>query len=176
MYSHYRKFEEILWRVERFFVVVPFILIFATVVEQVFQRYFNLPLTDSSEVSMICMAVFTFMGMGMLVFTGDHITIEVHKLIKNDTVLAIVETIMYGCLIAFSILYLYLGYSLFTFALSSHTATTQLRIPLSIPYGTMLIGFICVILHSVGKLLEMWHFRKDLGQLFHKEVNIDEMR
>ena len=43
MYSRYLKFEKILAKIELFFVVIPFILIFITVVEQVFQRYFWIP-------------------------------------------------------------------------------------------------------------------------------------
>ena len=118
MYSRYLKFEKILAKIELFFVVIPFILIFITVVEQVFQRYFNLPIEDTSEISMICMAVFTFMSLGYLLFNESHITIEVHKLIKSYRMLAIVETIMYVLLIAFSVLYLYLGFDLFSSALS----------------------------------------------------------
>lgn len=176
MYSHYLKFEKVLAKIELFFVVIPFILIFITVVGQVFQRYFNLPIADTSELSMICMAVFTFMSMGYLVFNEGHITIEVHKLIKNHKALAIVEIVMYVVMIVFSLFYLYLGYDLFSFALSTGTATTQLRIPLSIPYGTMLVGFVCVIIHALGKILERWTFRNDLGELYDKEINIEELR
>lgn len=47
------------------------------------------------------MAVFTFMSMGYLVFNEGHITIEVHKLIKNHKALAIVEIVMYVVMIVF---------------------------------------------------------------------------
>ena len=79
-------------------------------------------------------------------------------------------------MIVFSLFYLYLGYDLFSFALSTGTATTQLRVPLSIPYGTMLVGFVCVIIHALGKILERWTFRNDLGELYDKEINIEELR
>ena len=176
MYSHYKKFEALLYKIEKLFVVVPFVLIFVTVVEQVFQRYFNLPIEDTSEISMICMAVFTFMGMGMLLYSEDHITIEVHKLIKNQKALVIIESIMYLLLIVFSLFYLYLGYDLFQFTMRTGSANTQLRIPMVIPYGAMLLGFLCMILHAIGKLLERWTFRHDLGKLYDKDIDISEMR
>jgi TRAP-type C4-dicarboxylate transport system permease small subunit len=50
MYSAYQKFEALLHKVESFFVVFPFFLIFVTVVQQVFQRYFNLPGEETSEI------------------------------------------------------------------------------------------------------------------------------
>jgi len=176
MYSAYQKFEKLLHKVEKLFVTIPFFLIFVTVVEQVFQRYFNLPVADTSEISMISQAVFTFIGMGMLVYSEDHITIEVHKLIKNVRVLAVVETIMYLLLIAFSVLYIYLGADLMAFALRTGTATTQLRIPLALPYGAMLVGFACVIIHAVGKLMRLFVMRGDLESIFNKEADIEDMR
>lgn len=176
MYSYFKKFEVLLYKIEKIFVVVPFALIFITVVEQVFQRYFNLPIEDTSEISMTCMAVFTFMGMGMLLFSEDHITIEVHKLIKNYRILVIIESIMYVLLIVFSVFYLYLGFDLFQFTLRTGSATTQLRIPMTIPYGAMLLGFLCMILHSIGKLLERWNYRHDLGKIYDKDINISDLR
>lgn len=168
--------EKILAKIELLCMVVPFVIIFATVVLQVFQRYFNLPIADTSELSMTCMTVFAFMSMGYLLFTDAHITIEVHKLIKNYRTLAIVETLMYILLIAFSVLYLYLIWDLFCFAWSAGSATTQMRIPLVVPYGALLLGFLCMILHAVGKLLERWTYRAELEKLYDKEVNIADMR
>lgn len=176
MYSYYYKFEKILAKIEMLCIVIPFVIIFATVVLQVFQRYFNLPVEDTSELSMTSMTIFSFMSMGYLLFTDAHITIEVHKLIKNYKILAVVEVIMYLLLIAFSVLYLYLSWDLFSFALSSGSSTTQMRIPLVIPYGALLLGFVCMIIHAVGKLLERWTYRQELEKIYEKEVNIEDMR
>ncbi|MGE4354427.1 MAG: hypothetical protein AB7D36_10115, partial [Oscillospiraceae bacterium] len=76
----------------------------------------------------------------------------------------------------FSVLYLYLGNDLFAIALKTGTATTQLRIPLSLPYGSMLFGFTCIIIHSIGKLMGIVFHRNNLEELFNKEVNIEDMR
>lgn len=40
----------------------------------------------------------------------------------------------------------------------------------------MLVGFVCVIIHALGKILERWTFRNDLGELYDKEINIEELR
>ncbi len=99
-----------------------------------------------------------------------------HKQIKNAKVLAVIELVMYLLLIAFAALYIYLEFDFFLFQLKNGSATTHLRIPLVLPYGTMLIGFVCVIIHSVGKIMRLVVMRNDLESIFNKEVNIEDMR
>jgi len=135
----YGKFERILFKFEKIIVMVPFVAIFVTVVEQVFQRFFNLPIPDTSDISLVSQATFTFLCIGLLVFTEGHITIEVHKMIKNMKLLFAVELAGSIIMIIIAGIFVYLSYGLLAFALDSGSATMALRIPMWIPYGSMMM-------------------------------------
>lgn len=156
MYEKYKSFEKIIYKFEKVIVVIAFATIFITVAMQVVQRFFNLPIPDTSEVSLVCQAVFTFFCVSMLVYTGGHITIEVQKLIKNKKILRIVDTFSYIFLLIFASVFIWLGYDLLLFAVQSGTATTALRVPLWIPYGSLFVGLIFLVIHSFGAVWKMY--------------------
>ena len=175
MYQKYAGFEKILMKFEKFFVMIAFVLIFITVVIQGVQRAFNLPIPDTSDLSIIAQSVFTFMCVGMLVNTQGHITIEVHKMIKNREFLYIVEMIKNVVTLIFAGLFIYLGYDLAAYAITGGTATMAMRIPLWIPYGAMLIGLIFMVLHTIGEMMRLQYCKKhDLP--FAEEEDIESMR
>jgi|SRR5665647_2202593 len=161
LYSKYAKFEEILSKIEMIIVIVAFTAIFITVAEQVFQRFLNLPIPDTSEISMVSQAVFTFLCVSMLVFSGDHITIEAQKMIKNKSILFIVDIIAYICQLGFAAIFLWLGYDLLMFSIQSGSATTALRVPLWIPYGALFLGLIILIIHTIGAIWKMFYKQKN---------------
>jgi C4-dicarboxylate transporter DctQ subunit len=144
------RLEKGLVRMEDAIALFGFVVLFVTVNIQVFQRYFNLPIVDTSEISLTSQTSFAFICMGALVYYRGHITIEVTKLIRKKELLFAVDLIMYFFLCVFACVFLWLGWSLMIFALESGTATTSLRIPLWIPYGSMMLGLAAVLIHSVG--------------------------
>lgn len=156
MYKKYAGLEKVIFKIEKFIVVIAFATIFITVALQVVQRFFNLPIPDTSEISLVCQAVFTFFCVSMLVYTGGHITIEVQKLIRNAKILRIVDTIGYVFLLVFASVFIWLGYDLLLFAVQSGTSTTALRVPLWIPYGSLFVGLIFLVIHSVGAVWKMY--------------------
>ena len=109
MYQKYAKFEKVLVKIEQVIMMLAFTVIFITVVLQVFQRMLNLPIPDTSDLSVICQSVFTFICLGLLVNIQGHITIEVHKMIKNRNLLYAVEIIKNVLMLAFAGLFTYLG-------------------------------------------------------------------
>lgn len=175
MYAKYARFEKLIFSIEQVCVMVPFICIFVTVVEQVFQRFFNLPIPDTSDLSVVAQSVFTFFCVGMLVHTNGHITIEVHKMIKNKSVLYIVEMIKNIFVLVFAAAFIYLGYDLFLYAFTGGSATMAMRIPLWIPYGSMLIGLLFMVLHTVGEILKLNYCKRN-NLAFEDEVDIESMR
>lgn len=170
----YGKFERILFKFEKIIVMVPFVAIFVTVVEQVFQRFFNMPIPDTSDISLVSQATFTFLCIGLLVFTEGHITIEVHKMIKNMKLLFAVELAGSIIMIIIAGIFVYLSYGLLAFALDSGSATMALRIPMWIPYGSMMIGMILMIIHQVGAILKLFYYRKHPSE--RAEIDIESMR
>lgn len=176
MYKKYAKFEAVLYRFEITVATLAFAVIFITVVEQVFQRMFNLPIVDTSDISLVAQGVFSFMCVGLLVYTGGHITIEVHKMIKNEKLLFLVELVMYALLIIISLVFLWLCWDLFLYALSSGSATMALRVPLWIPYGSMFLGICFMIVHSIGAVLKMNYMAKHPEEKEDADDDIESMR
>lgn len=175
MYIKYAKFEKIIYRIEQLFVILPFVIIFLTVVEQVIQRFFNLPIPDTSDISIIAQCVFTFTCVGMLVNTNGHITIEVHKLIKNRNLIIIIELIKHVISLVFAGIFIYLGYDLFLYAITGGSATMALRIPLWVPYGSMLLGLIFMVFHTIGEIMKLFYCKKN-GLPLSDEADIESMR
>lgn len=169
MYQKYLKFEKNLYKIEMFIVTVAFTTIFITVVLQVFQRFFNLPIPDTSEISMVGQAVFAFFSVSMLVYSGEHITIEAHKMIKNENIVISVEILAYVFQIIFAFVFIWLGYDLLGFAIKSGSATTALRVPLWIPYGSFFIGMLLLVIHTIGSIWQRITNRKKVAS----DDNID---
>lgn len=176
MYQKYVKFEDLLFKFEKTIVVIAFSLIFITVSGQVFQRFFNLPIPDTSDISMVSQGVFTFISVGMLVYLESHITIEAQKLIKNRNILFVVEMFAFVVLLIFAGVFIWLGYDLFGFALDTGTSTTALRIPLWIPYGSMLLGLIVMVFHTIGAMMKMYFYWKNPSEYVEQEIDIKSMR
>lgn len=144
-------------------------------VEQVFQRLFNLPIPDTSDISLVSQATFTFLSIGLLVYTGNHITIEVHKMIRNRKLLFAVELTGSVCMLFIAGIFLYLSYGLLTYAFDSGSATMALRIPLWIPYGSMMAGMILMIIHQIGAILKLFYYMKHPSERAD-DIDIESMR
>lgn len=175
MREKYQKMGKRLYQLEQILAMIPFVLIFLTVVEQVLQRFFNLPIPDTCDLSVVSQSIFTFVCIGMLVYTDGHITIEVHKMIKNQNLLFGVEIVKNIVTLVFSGVFIYLGYDLFLYAFRGGSATMAMRIPLWIPYGSMLLGLLFMVLHTVGEMWKLCYCKKN-GLSFADEADIESMR
>jgi TRAP-type C4-dicarboxylate transport system permease small subunit len=171
----FEKLEKTLYRIEKILIMIPFTAIFLTVVEQVFQRNFNLPIADTSDISLVSQATFTFLCVGLLVYTEGHITIEVHKMVKNTKLLFVIEFMAGIFIILIGVVFVYLSYGLLAFAFSSGSATMALQIPMWIPYGSMLLGMVFMIVHQVGACIRLIQNRHRLGELA-ENLDIENMR
>ena len=175
MYEKYTKLEKALFKLEQILVMIPFVVIFVTVVVQVVQRFFNLPLPDTTDMSIFGQACFTFFCIGMLVHLDGHITIEVHKMIKQRDVLFVVEMIKNVLTLVFAAIFIYLGWDLFIYAFQGGSATMAMRLPLWIPYGSMLIGLILMVVHTIGAMMKLCYCKKH-NLPFTDEEDIESMR
>ena len=175
MYEKYAKLEKALFKLEQILVMIPFVVIFITVVIQVVQRFFNLPLPDTTDMSIFGQACFTFFCIGMLVYLDGHITIEVHKMIKNRSVLFVIEIIKNILTLVFAAVFIYLGWDLFFYAFQGGSATMAMRLPLWIPYGSMLIGLVLMVVHCIDETIKLC-YRKKHNLPFTDEVDVESMR
>lgn len=176
LYLKYAKFEEFLYKIEKIIVIIAFTAIFISVAEQVVQRFFNLPIPDTSEISMVGQAVFCFICVSMLVYSGGHITIEAQKMIKNKNISLVVDILAYICQLGFAGVFLWLGSDLLMFAIESGSATTALRIPLSIPYGAMFLGMILLVIHTIGAIWKLFDKRKNPTAYVEENFDIESLR
>lgn len=162
MLAFYEKFENFLFLIEKIIITLMMTIMFLTVVLQVIVRFFNFPIPDTSEISLISFAVMTFIGAGLLVYEKGHITIEVSTLFKSKKLIFLFELLAsITMLIIISILF-NLGYSLLAFALESHEATMTLRIPMSVPFSSLIIGLVLMLIHTIGFILKLFSNKKQI--------------
>jgi TRAP-type transport system small permease protein len=162
MLSFFEKIEKVIFQVEKAVITLMMATMFLTVVLQVIVRFFNLPIPDTSDISLVAFAVMTFIGAGLLVYQKGHITIEVNTLIKSKKVVFIFDVLSNIAMLVIVSIILSLGYSLLTFALESREATMALRIPLAIPFSALVIGLVLMLIHTIGILLKLFSNRKSI--------------
>jgi TRAP-type transport system small permease protein len=153
--SKFERFEEMLIKVEKFVITLMMAIMFITVFFQVITRFFNLPIPDTSDLSLVSFTIMTFIGAGLLVYTKGHITLEVTSLIKSKKIVFIFDLFTHIAMIIIIGVLLSIGYSLLTFALESNEATMAMRIPMSIPFSALVIGLILMLIHTIGIILKL---------------------
>jgi TRAP-type transport system small permease protein len=153
--SKFERFEEMLIKVEKFVITLMMTIMFITVFFQVITRFFNLPIPDTSDLSLVSFTIMTFIGAGLLVYTKGHITLEVTSLIKSKKIVFIFDLFTHIAMIIIIGVLLSIGYSLLTFALESNEATMAMRIPMSIPFSALVIGLILMLIHTIGIILKL---------------------
>lgn len=162
MLSFYEKVEMVLFHIEKVVITLMMVVMFLTVVLQVIVRFFNLPIPDTSDISLVAFAVMTFIGAGLLVHQKGHITIEVSTLIKSKKIVFIFDVLANIAMLVIVSIILNLGYSLLSFSLESREATMALRIPMAIPFSALVIGLVFMLIHTIGILLKLFSNRKSI--------------
>jgi TRAP-type transport system small permease protein len=153
--TKYARFEEILFKIEKFVITLMMLIMFVTVFFQVITRFFNLPIPDTSDISILAVTIMTFIGAGLLVYTKGHITLEVTSLIKSKKWVFIFDICTHIAMLVIIGVLLNIGYSLLTFAIESREATMAMRIPMSIPFSALVIGLILMVIHTIGIILKL---------------------
>ena len=160
MYSIYVKLEKVLYKIEKVIITLMMTIMFITVFLQVVARFFNLPIPDTTDISLVSFAVMTFIGAGLLVYKKGHITIEVSKLIKSKKIVFIFDLLTNIAMLIFIGVFLNIGWSLLSFSLRSGEATMALRIPMAIPFSAIVIGVVLMLIHTIGVLFELFSNRR----------------
>lgn len=156
----YAKFEKVLSQIEKVVVTLMMVIMFITVCMQVVARFFNLKIPDTSDISLVAFAVMTFIGSGLLVYTKGHISIEVGTLFNSKKVDFIFSLLTNIFMLVFAGVVLNIGYSLLVYALESGEATMALRIPMAVPFSSLVIGLVLMLIHTIGNLIELFSNRK----------------
>lgn len=141
--------ERILVSIQRVLVTILLMVTFVLVAIQVAVRYFRLPLPDTSEVSLVAVAMLAFICIGLLVYTGGHISIEVVSLLPSKKLQFILRQVAGVGVLVFVVVYGAQAWRLFQFSLSSGESTLALRFPLAVPFACLVVGVVLAGFHTV---------------------------
>ncbi len=138
------------------------VIMFITVFLQVLARFFNLPIRDTSDISLVSFAIMTFIGAGLLVYTKGHISIELTKLIKSKKIVFTFDLLTNIAMLVIVAVILNMGYSLLAYSIDSREATMALRIPMAIPYSALVVGLVLMLIHTIGNIIELFSNKKGI--------------
>jgi TRAP-type C4-dicarboxylate transport system permease small subunit len=134
---------------EKLAVMLAMMIAFLVVAVMVPTRYFNLPLPDLSELAITAIAVLTFLCIGLLVRTGGHIAIEVAALASSRRLKFILRQVANVGILLFVATFGVQAFKMLESAISGGEVTIALNIPLTVPFGALIIGLIFAAFHTV---------------------------
>lgn len=145
--------ERKIFKIEAFIISLSLAVILISVTIQVLIRVLGLNSIGTTEIGMVGMSILTFIGTAAIMYSKDHITIELKQLIKSERALF---------LIVFCVFFINIAYKLFQFTLSAGEGTLQLGIPTAIPIGSMVLGTVLLLFHAVCDVVRLIQTKKHL--------------
>ncbi|MBN6205765.1 TRAP transporter small permease subunit [Ralstonia pickettii] len=149
------KIEKKVFEVEAFIIVVSLVAMFIAVVIQVIVRAIGMNSIGTTEVGMLAMSILTFIGTSAIIYTKDHITIELEQLIKSERLVYWMKLITTIIMVIFGLIFISVTYTFFLFTLESGEKTIELGIPVAIAAGSMVIGTSLLIFHSISDFMNL---------------------
>ena len=153
--EYYHRLEKLIFKIEQAFVTVLLAVSFVAVFVQVFARYFFLPIIDTTEFSMMSLPMLAFMGLGLCTYTDGSISIEIVSLIRNKWVRFVLIFVRHIIMLLFVVVYVFMARDLIVFVANINMTTLELRIPLLLPYVTLMAGLVFMGIHTIGGLLRL---------------------
>lgn len=153
--------ERKIFKVEAIIIATALAIIFIAVTVQVLIRMLGMNSVGTTEIAMVSMSILTFIGTSATMYTKDHITIEITQLIKSQKLVYWVNVILTMLLLVFGIVFIRIVYTLLNFTLYSGDKTLELGIPLAIPIGSMVLGILLLIIHSICDLIKLYQTRNE---------------
>lgn len=154
--------ERKIFKIEAFIISISLAVILITVTIQVLIRILGLNSIGTTEIGMVCMSILTFIGTAAIMYSKDHITIDLKQLIKSKLVYFWMDVLMTIALLVFCVIFINIGYKLLQFTISSGDSTLELGIPLAIPIGSMVLGIVLLLFHAICDLIRLIQTRKQL--------------
>lgn len=154
--------ERKIFKIEAFIISLSLAVILISVTIQVLIRVLGLNSIGTTEIGMVGMSILTFIGTAAIMYSKDHITIELKQLIKSERALFLMDMLMTLFLIVFCVFFINIAYKLFQFTLSSGEGTLELGIPTAIPIGSMVLGTVLLLFHAVCDVVRLIQTKKHL--------------
>ena len=149
------KIEKRIFQVEAFMITLALAVMLGAVVVQVFVRMLGMNSIGTTEIGMLMMSFITFIGTSAIVYTKDHITIELDQLFTSPKLAYAMQVVSTLIMIVFGVIFLGIAYTFFNFMMGTGEKTLQLGIPLTIPFGSMVIGTCLLIVHSISDVIRL---------------------
>jgi len=140
--------ENALVAVQKVLVTVLMAAAFIALVVMVPVRYFDLPVPDLSEVSIAGIVTLTFLCIGLLVRTGDHIAIEVADLVRERRAKFAIRQLTNLGILLFVVVFGIQAYGLLAGVLRSGESSVALHIPHAVPFTALVIGLALAAFHT----------------------------
>jgi len=116
-------------------------------------RFWGLPLPNISEWALVAMSPLTFVGAALCTRVQAHIAVDVIKQVPWAGVQRAARLLVALCMVVFSVVYSWLGWTLFEDTLLTGEKLLDMGTPLAVPVFFLLLGMVCMAIHSV---LECW--------------------
>ena len=141
------KLEEGIVRLELVVIVGALAMILICIALNVIDRFFAMPWPDLSEPALIGMSLLAFIGGAYAVRFKAHIAIELVHSIPGSLFSRICSVAADVAILLLSVLIILYGYDFLDYVYSVREKTVELRIPLVIPVGSMLLGAVLSVFH-----------------------------
>lgn len=172
--SGWRAWEARLARVERSIVVTAMMVMFAAGIAQVGIRLAGWRSVGTDEIVTFSMAILVFVGAGLIVYTADHIAIEVLEYVPNVRLRTILRGFGLVALGVFGAVFGY--YALDFFGSVSGEKTLTLGLPLFISAGAMVVGAALILVHAVLAVMRLVAGERAQPNEIVPAVHVQEVR
>jgi len=142
-----------IFRAERWLCSAALVVMLVAVSISVVARYFNLPIPNVGEFATVAMSPLAFVGAALCTFLQEHIAVDVIKLVRSESVQRVVRGAVALSLLAFSGVYVWVGYTFFEESLHSGETLIDMGTPVAVPVFFLFLGMVLMVFHAA---MELW--------------------
>lgn len=141
-----KKFNELLMKIEQYFIGILLLVIAVILFINVILRIFGASLVWSEEVARYAIVYITFIGTSVCVFKGAHIGVDVIMNVFNDKGKKNLSLLVILICLAFTIVFTYYSFNITMQVYNTNQVSSTLKIPMVYIYAAMPIGGAITIL------------------------------
>ena len=145
--------EKRLYFAENVICSICLLVMLLTVALGVCVRVFNWPIPNVAEWALAAMSPLTFVGSAMCAHKGAHIAVDIIEQLPFPLIKRISAFIVAALMVIFSVVYAWLGWSLFEDALITKERWLDMGTPVFIPIFFFFIGMVFMSIHGLCDLI-----------------------
>lgn len=153
-------FEKRLYSIENFVCCASLVVMLVTVAFGVCIRFFDLSVPNVAEWAIVAMSPLTFVGSAMCSRMKAHISVDFIEQARSIRLKQIVHLVVAALMLGFSVIYAWLGWSLFDDAARSGERLLDMGTPLYIPVFFFFAGMVFMGVHGLFDLIRSVSFER----------------